>query len=310
MTRVVITGASGLLGRALVKDFKENGFTVFGLAKSRVSPGLLALDLLDSDALRSKVRELRPDVIIHSAAYRQPDQVEGDAEGARRMNVHVPQVLAELAAELKAQLLYISTDYVFDGVSPPHMADDQPNPLNLYGQTKYEGEQATLKHCPGSLVLRVPILYGPVEYLAESAVTVLFGALLNPPAGGYTVSDLEVRYPAHVRDVAAMCRQLIEKQRQDRDGVFGIFQWSGQEPVTKYALVQQMAALFGLPLDHVSACRTPPASGTRRPMDSRLDTSGLRRLGIGQHVPLAQGLHESLLPWAERQAGDASAGSC
>ncbi|XP_037070281.1 methionine adenosyltransferase 2 subunit beta-like [Pollicipes pollicipes] len=212
------------------------------------------------------------------------------------MNVHVPQVLAELAAELKAQLLYISTDYVFDGVSPPHMADDQPNPLNLYGQTKYEGEQATLKHCPGSLVLRVPILYGPVEYLAESAVTVLFGALLNPPAGGYTVSDLEVRYPAHVRDVAAMCRQLIEKQRQ--------------EPVTKYALVQQMAALFGLPLDHVSACRTPPASGTRRPMDSRLDTSGLRRLGIGQHVPLAQGLHESLLPWAERQAGDASAGSC
>ena len=68
-------------------------------------------------------------------------------------------------------MLYISTDYVFDGTSAPYKATDIPNPLNLYGKTKLQGEFSTLENCPNSGILRVPILYGEVEYIKESAVT-------------------------------------------------------------------------------------------------------------------------------------------
>ncbi|XP_043238039.1 methionine adenosyltransferase 2 subunit beta-like [Amphibalanus amphitrite] len=301
MAKVVVTGASGLLGRALYQTFKEEGFTVTGFAKSRVSAGLLSVDLLDSDELRARLRQLAPQVIVHSAAYRSPDQVEADAAAARRMNVHASQVIAEVAAELGAQLLYISTDYVFDGCSPPYKADDPPNPLNLYGQTKLEGERATLHACPGALVLRVPVLYGPVERLDESAVTVLLRCLLEPPAAGCAVSDLEKRYPAHVRDVADICHRLLEKQREDRAVVRGVYQWSGSETLTKYGMVRAMAAVFGLSAEHVTPVRAPPPAGTRRPLDSRLDTGRLAELGIGTHTPFAEGIEQCLSAWLEKK---------
>jgi dTDP-4-dehydrorhamnose reductase len=128
--------------------------------------------------------------------------------------------------------VYISTDYVFDGKSPPYAHDAPTSPVNLYGQTKLQGEQVVLsvdpsKHSSGrdsllrhllpillaaNVVLRVPVLYGPVEYLGESAVTVLLETLQKAPSAvdGVAVSDVEVRRPSHVRDIASVVQQLIE----------------------------------------------------------------------------------------------------
>ena len=107
-------------------------------------------------------------------------------------------------------LLYISTDYVFDGTSPPYGEDDKPCPVNAYGELKLHGETKAL--ASGHLVLRIPILYGQVEYLAESAVTVLFEKLKHLQSDSemkLEVSDYEVRRPALVDDIAAICCQLV-----------------------------------------------------------------------------------------------------
>ena len=99
----------------------------------------------------------------------------------------------------------------------------------------------------------------------------------------------------------AHTNNLISRLCQDRAGVSGIYQWNGAEQLTKYAMAQQIAAVFGLSADHVTPARDPPSGATKRPMDSRLDVSRLAELGIAAHTPFAQGMEECLRPWVEKQ---------
>lgn len=142
------------------------------------------------------------------------------------------------AAACGAFFLYISSDYVFDGRNPPYGEDDAPNPLNVYGRSKLEGERETLRHCPGNclfltflsfpsrlscayhrlsvsgaVVLRVPILFGEVETVSESAVTCLW-LRVQEATEGSTLDHCQQRFPTDTRDVAAVCRKLSERARQ------------------------------------------------------------------------------------------------
>lgn len=168
--KVVVTGASGLLGRAVCAGLKADGHTVLGTAHSRATPdsGLAKLDLTDFDGLEAYLRQQAPDAIVHTAAERRPDVVERSPEASHVLNVDVP---SRIAAWCKAQaepgplLINISTDYVFDGVSPPYSVDDPPNPLNAYGKSKWEGEKGVRDDGrPGRTTnLRVPVLYVEAE---------------------------------------------------------------------------------------------------------------------------------------------------
>lgn len=177
--RVLITGASGLLGRAILKQFSiSDKWEVLGLAHSRATGTLKKANLLDFEETKRVVKEFKPHVLIHSAAERRPDVVENDEETCIKMNVGVTETLASTIIELNSGLempehfmLYISTDYVFDGTSPPYKPLDEPNPLNKYGKSKLAGEQVMQKNPSDGGILRVPVLYGNVEYLKESAVT-------------------------------------------------------------------------------------------------------------------------------------------
>lgn len=171
--KVLITGASGLLGRAVKKEFERDAaWKVLGLAYSRAGGDLRKIDLSDFEAVRDVVNEFRPDVIVHAAAERRPDVVDNNIDLATKLNVDVSQNLALVAKASNSFLLYISTDYVFDGNDPPYKPEDQPNPLNTYGHLKWAGEKAVLNAYPQrSGILRLPILYGEVEHLEESAVT-------------------------------------------------------------------------------------------------------------------------------------------
>ena len=171
--KVLITGASGLLGRALLKEFTRfsDSWETLGLAFSRAGGDLRRVDLKNKDEVNTVVEEFQPNLIIHSAAERRPDVVEKNEDETTKLNVTATRIIAEAATKANAFMLYISTDYVFDGTSPPYKTTDKPNPLNRYGQSKLDGENATLEFLPRCGVLRVPILYGPVEHLHESAVT-------------------------------------------------------------------------------------------------------------------------------------------
>ncbi|XP_032885582.1 methionine adenosyltransferase 2 subunit beta [Amblyraja radiata] len=293
--RVLVTGASGLLGRAVHKEFLENDWDAVGCAYRRARPRFETVNLLDPGAVRRIIQDVKPQVVVHCAAERRPDVVENRPDYARQLNVSSSGCLAREAAEIGAFMIYLSTDYIFDGSHPPYREGDTPNPLNLYGKTKLEGEKQVLHNHPGAAVLRVPVLYGPVEELGESAVTILFGPVQGCERMA-SVDHWQQRYPTHVADVALVCRQLSERWLQD-SSVSGVFHWSGNEQMTKFQMACTMADVFRLPNAHLRPVTEPPAQGTARPRDCRLDCSRLERMGLGHRTPFRAGVRRCLWPF-------------
>ncbi|XP_060272591.1 methionine adenosyltransferase 2 subunit beta isoform X3 [Ovis aries] len=255
--RVLITGATGLLGRAVYKEFQQNNWHAVGCGFRRARPKFEQVNLLDSNAVHHIIYDFQPHVIVHCAAERRPDVVENHPDAASQLNVDASGNLAKEAAAIGAFLIYISSDYVFDGTNPPYREEDIPNPLNLYGKTKLEGEKAVLENNLGAAVLRIPVLYGEVERLEESAVTIMFDKVQfsNKSAN---MDHWQQRFPTHVKDVASVCRQLAEKRMLITDS---------------------------------------PVVGAQRPRNAQLDCSRLETLGIGQRTPFRIGIKESLWPF-------------
>jgi S-adenosylmethionine synthetase len=294
----VVTGASGLLGRAVVRGFEAAGYDVRGTAFSRPGACLDRVDLRDGDATRRYLAAVGPRVVVHCAAERRPDVGEADPDGTRRLNVDVTARLAEQARTLGAWLIYLSTDYVFDGTNPPYRPDSPTHPVNLYGVTKRDGEIAALAAMPDAAILRVPILYGPIETLEESPVTMV-AALMERAAGRPLAMDhWSVRYPTHTADVALVLRQLVERRLRD-PGFRGIFHWSGDEPMTKYGMALAVAALLDLASDNVTPT-TGPGPGAPRPRDCHLDCGALERLDMGRRTPFRLGLAAALAPFRRK----------
>lgn len=289
--KVLVTGASGLLGRAVLQTFTKAGWDVLGLAYSRAREGLRKVDLCDPKQVENVLDEFQPQVVIHSAAERRPDVVEKKSDSALALNVSATESLATLCAQRKIYVLYISSDAVFDGKAPPYKPHSATNPLSIYGQSKRDGEIAVLKHS-GMGVLRVPVLYGMVEDLSESSVTSVFSVLLNSDKSG-KVSDYERRYPTHVNDCAAVCVGLAEEQLKSGNAQ-GIWHWSSNECFTKYAMAGVMAELFGLKSDHLVPVREP-SGGAPRPFDSHLDVSETEKaIPFIQRTPFREGIKQVL----------------
>lgn len=290
--KILISGASGLLGRQLIHDLRSNpDLDVTGLCHSRPSHDLVTLDLTDFPPTSEFIRNLKPQFVIHAAAQRFPDKVEKDFEAARLLNVEVSRHLATICKDIGARMVYISTDYVFDGSNPPYSHTTPPNPINKYGETKLDGEKAVLDVDPDHIVLRVPVLYGQVTKLNESAVTVL----LDLVRGGQPskVSSYEVRCPAHTKDIARILADLVTKQPRAEGGVY---QWSGLEKLSKWDMVQIIHSETKLDISHLTE-QSEASTGAIRPRDVEMERKRLEDLGIGQHTPFKQGLMEAINPF-------------
>lgn len=289
---ILVTGASGLLGRAIYRELCDTGRVVRGTAFQRARSGLDRVDLCDAGALRAYLAAVRPGCIIHSAAERKPDLCEGDPERIQRLNVESTAILAAHARTHGCLLIYLSTDYVFDGTKPPYQPGDAPNPVNAYGRSKLAGEEAVRAQLADAVVLRVPILYGPVETLAESPVTVVAADLLAAPDTTLRLDHWAIRYPTHVGDVAYVCRQILA-QRAAGAGPRGILHWAGDEPMTKYEMGEMIADLLGCSRDRLVA--VPHTIGSApRPHDCHLDCTATEALGIGHRTPIRAALREIL----------------
>ncbi len=289
MRRVLITGASGLLGRPVLKACLSVGdWQVTGTAFSRAGQGLAKVDLSDVDAIPAFLDICRPDAIIHSAAERRPDVSEKDPEGTKRLNVDATAALATWAKRNGAYLIYISSDYVFDGTQAPYAPDAPTCPINTYGQSKLAGEHAICDSGAMAALLRVPILYGAVQYLAESSVTVLAQNMLDARGTEKKLSmdHWATRYPTLTDDVAFLLCQMLH-YHFTTGNMTGIYHWSGNEPLTKYEMALVFAKEIGFDPAQLVQDATPPGSGASRPKDCHLDSSCLESLGMGRRTPFA-----------------------
>ena len=301
--KILLTGASGLLGRSLMVHLAPLTDTpdgLIGTAYSRIRLPLQPLDLTNEPAVRQAFAEWAPDLVVHSAAERRPDIVDGDPATAERLNVDATATLAELAVANAARFIYISTDYVFDGSTPPYTIDARPAPLNAYGRMKLAGEEAVRAayaavRNQSFAIVRIPILYGRVENLAESPVTELAAKLLQGNA--FKAEDWAMRYPAHVDDVARAITTVANGlMSSDPQGLGGIFHVAGREQLTKYGMARVMANELGLNPELVQSDPNPPA-GAPRPKDCRLDPSRLVSLGFSPRIRFVDGVREALAPF-------------
>ena len=291
MRKVFITGASGLLGRALVREFQaKSGFEVLATAFNRVGAGLIKLDLLDFGSVAEFLGAHKPDFIIHAAAERRPDVCQNDPEATKALNIHATKNIACIASQIESWMLYISTNYVFDGTSPPYTPISVTNPLNLYGESKLEGERTMWKNVVSGGILRLPILYGEVETLDESSVTQIASALVAQSEIG--IDDWANRYPTFVDDVAYVCRQMLE-YRSENSEFSGTYHWSGNQPMTKYQMAHVMAEVLESTVDHIVPVKHPPI-GAPRPQDCQLDCTDLKALGIGKQTAFLEAIRITL----------------
>jgi dTDP-4-dehydrorhamnose reductase len=276
-----VTGASGLLGRELFQRLDGGDWQVRGLCWSRYREKLVRCDLTKEGEAEKHIEEFRPDILVHLVAERRPKVVFQETSKAAALNVSLTDTIAQACRKHNVWMIYISTDYVFDGTAPPYKTDASPNPLSDYGRQKLEGERAALAACHSNAVLRIPLLYGQVESLQESAVTVLSVDMKSASLG--SADHLQKRYPTCTKDVASILEEMMQAHcRGNR--IEGIYHWQGDECLTKYDMVNTIAEVQGIKSDVLPNLEPPKFPG---PADSRLDCSRLiEELGIEDRLAL------------------------
>ncbi len=154
--KYLITGVSGQLGYDVKRELLSRGIAEADIATPRTAE----MDITDKQAVEKYVENFRPDVIIHCAAYTNVDEAEGDPETCRKVNVEGTKYLVQAAKQVNAKIIYISTDYVFDGENPdPYQVNEPANPQSIYGQTKYEGEKLVREY-PKHFIVRIAWVFG------------------------------------------------------------------------------------------------------------------------------------------------------
>lgn len=276
MKNVLVTGASGVLGTAVYNAFRRAGAYTVGLSYSQVKEGLVRLDLTDDllsqegVTLRKLFSEHKFNWVIHCAAERRPDAFkEGGAAAAVKLNQDVPGSLAQITRDNGATLVYISTDYVFDGRNPPYGPGSKANPLQDYGVTKFAGEEAVLGVDGAKVVvLRVPVLYGPAPKNSDSAVNILLDVVQDQSGKTYKMDDYAQRYPTNVLDIASF---LVRLSGLDK-AIPRVVHYSANECLTKYNICEIFGKVLNLPINHIIRDSSVPADAVARPRDCHLST--------------------------------------
>ncbi|GFP55383.1 hypothetical protein ACSS6W_009304 [Trichoderma asperelloides] len=294
---VLVTGATGLLGREVVSAFRllHSGWVVKGTGFTRADGvDVLKVNLESAADVAKTLDETRPQVVVHCAAQRFPDKVDKDPEGARALNIAASKLLASVTAARDILMIYISTDYVFPGRpgDAPYEADATPGPTNLYGQTKLDGENAVLEEYAKAgkeglgIVLRVPVLYGHAETPSESAVNVLMDSVWKAQTEGTKIKmdHWALRYPTNTEDIGRVCHDVAVKYlgSGDRKNLPRILQFSSEDKMTKYEICQVFGDIMGLSIANIEPNTegNDPNASVQRPYDCHLSTRELKNLDI------------------------------
>ena len=276
--KILLTGASGLVGAAFAEAAHRRGHTVVGLiGRSELKvPGLAerrAVDLTTPDAVSLIALEIFPDAIVNCAAVAEPSACDADPARAQALNVALPETLARLAHHLSARFVHLSSEQVFDGMQAPYAVNATVRPLNLYGRQKVESERRVHAAAEAfAVTLRAPLLVGNSLGGARSLHERLFAEW----TAGRTPKLYrdEIRQPCTAENLAEAMVELCERPDQR-----GVFHWAGAEALSRVELARRIRAHFKLsetaaPIIEISRADDPQAAA-RRPADLSLELAPL-----------------------------------
>ncbi len=274
--KILITGANGLIGRKIIRLLiKNKEHQIFATSQKRVQFGpevnFFTVNLVYSD-VNKLIETIRPDVLIHCAAMASPDACEVDRYTSSKINVEATSRLAAACRDYGAHMIFLSSDFVFDGKKGNYTEDDTPSPISYYGETKVEAEKSILELNIGATIVRTSLVFGFDEHLSRSNIALkVIDHLKNGKL--YKLPFDQLRTPTDAEELAAALIILAEKR------VEGIFHISGDQKISVFDFAKQIASAFGYDnslLVSTSTCEL--AEPARRPMDSSLNISKARNL--------------------------------
>jgi len=261
---ILLTGASGFVGK-IAHPILAGRTAATGICGRNTCKGLFTpVDLARSDALATVLDAVRPDTVIHSAACRDPDACERDPANALRIHAGITAEIAAWCNRTGALLVYLSTDYVFDGTRPPYREDAPPSPLNVYGKTKAAGESAA-RGANQHMVVRIPLQYGYSQVPDDSMLLKIIARLKSGEP--IEVDHWQYRYPTLTDDVAFALLDLIDL------GFRGTIHLRAPSRLTRLEIWKAVAQALDLDPSLVRPAPEPVAQAAARPRDAALDTS-------------------------------------
>lgn len=243
--KILITGANGFLGYYLAKQLLAKNFSVIATGKGKCRLPFthdrdfqyLSMDFTDPFAVHDVFENIKPDVVVHAGAMSKPDECETNQMLAYLVNVEGTVQLLINSTDLKCFFIFVSTDFVFDGERGMYSENDQPRPVNYYGRTKLEAEEAVKEYDFDWAIARTVLVYGKNHSGHANILKTVKEKLEKGEA--YNVVDDQVRTPTYVEDLATGIVSIIEKRAT------GIFHLSGKDILTPYQMAIKTAEHLG-----------------------------------------------------------------
>lgn len=258
--KVLVTGANGQLGYDVIKELQKQNIECFGATRKD-------FDIIDFKATENFIINYMPDVVIHCAAYTAVDKAEDEPDLCYKVNTSATESIAEICKKINAKMLYISTDYVFDGAKEGfYEVEDKPNPINVYGKTKLLGEEAVQKILDKYFIVRISWVFG--EHGNNFVKTMLrLGAerkVLNVVADQYGS-------PTYTADLAPLLVEMIKTEK------YGIYHATNEGICTWAEFAEEIFKIAGMNIkvNHITTSEYPTRA--KRPLNSRLSKNKLKK---------------------------------
>lgn len=268
--KVFVTGVKGQLGYDVMNELEKQGLEGIGV-------DIDEMDITDADQVNKVIKEAAPDAVIHCAAYTAVDAAEDNEDICRKVNAQGTENIAKVCEELDIKMMYISTDYVFDGQGErPWKPDDERKPLNVYGQTKYEGELAVEEHVKKFFTVRIAWVFG---VNGKNFIKTMLN--LGKTHDHLTVVDDQTGSPTYTYDLARLLVDMIQTDK------YGRYHATNEGLCTWYEFACEIFKQAGMNVSVAPVSSDEYPAKAKRPSNSRMDKSKLTANGF-QPLPTWQ----------------------
>ena len=283
--KFLVTGSAGLVGSQVVKDLTKLDHQVYSCYNNSKPEfgNQVQLDLTNNDAIIKTVEDIKPDVVIHLAAMTLVDLCEKEKELALKINARATQTLAKQAARYHSFFVYVSTDYVFDGQAGMKKESDTPNPINYYGNSKYQGELALQDLASSWCIARTSTPFG-VHNTRKSFPTFVIENLQAKKETSAIID--QYTSPAYVPNLSQMLIEISTRQ------ILGIIHLASTSKISRYDMAILVAEKLGLDSGLIKSVALEDMKNwiAKRPKDSSLDVSKATQILNEKPLSVEEGL--------------------